>query len=94
MPIIGSLDKPYGVGYKVYEDTVDVTGSKDIDTGFRVVKTVSVSVETTSSTKVYFPRIDSISGGTVTVKVADFDGTTLNITSSDTVKIHIIVIGY
>lgn len=94
MSIVGMFEKPYGVGYKVYTGTVSVTGTKAISTGFSTVVSVSLTVETTSTTKVYIPRVDSISGGTVTVKVADYDGTTLNVTSSDTVTVHVVIVGY
>jgi len=93
--IVGALDKPYGMArYKVFSKTVSVTGTAEIETGFRAVVAAAVTVESSTTSKMYAAKITGIDGGKITVQVSDYDGTNFNATSSDTVTVHVIAVGY
>jgi len=83
--IIGMLERPYGVGYKVYTDTVATSGgTATVETGFSTIKSVQVTPIGTTAIIVSV----EVSGGTVTIHTYDTAGAAVDAT------VYVTVIGY
>ena len=94
MAIIGKFKKPYGTGYKVYVGTTSITGTGSVDTGLSTIVAASVTVEESTSGLMAVAKITSISGGTIDIEVATYDGTNFNAPATTEVKVHVIAVGY
>jgi len=97
MTILGQLERALGLGkYKIDAGYSDVTMSSSggsISTGLSTVKAFIAIVEENTAGVAYMVKIDSISGGTVTIRVFSYDGTTFSEVTSGTVKVHWFAIG-
>jgi len=98
MTIIGQLERARGVGkYKVDAGSASVTMSSSggtISTGLATVTSAVVDVVESTAGTAYMVKIDSISGGDITIRVFSYDGTTFAEVTSGTVNVRYIAIGY
>ena len=88
MSIVGALPKPYGKGakYKIAAGSASVADGGTIDTGLSTV----VAAIVVSSNNTHIAAVTGISGGVITVGLADNAGNA--VTTAETV--YYIAIGY
>ena len=85
MSIVGELKKALGAGKKVFAEAVSVADGDTVDTGLSKIDAAIAC----SSDSAHIAAVTGISGGTITIGLADNGGSA--VTSAETV--YVIAIG-